>query len=326
MTIISMNKLLPIIVLLAFLPGVVSAQGCCGGIAGGMGTAGARFGMETAGKGSFQLQLAYDLNYMNALYYGDEPLENNDRQRLIHSAILEVNYGISRRLSVAGIMMYTAQELVSTNSDGNKQIDYLWGFGDMVFMVKYRLMNPLAYNGWGIVAGIGPKLPTGSFLHSASDGSELPMDVQPGSGSFDAISWLSFSKSHIFITNLYLSSGATYRLTGQNRNYQDSLTYSSGDEFQYTAGLSYNFFGGIVFDVFSYVRYRYQAMDRLDDDPVDLTGGHWLFISPGIKANFTQDFSFIVSADLPLYRNLHGPQLTTSFRFSAALMYSFTPR
>ncbi|MBA7520027.1 hypothetical protein ES705_12115 [subsurface metagenome] len=321
-----MKKYLLIIALLAFLPEMVFTQACCGAMAGGMGTAGARFGLGTAGARSLQLQFAYDLNYMNGLYDGDIRLEDNDRLRVIHSGIIEANYGISRKLSVAGIMTYVGQELASTRLDGGRQIDYLWGFGDMVFMVKFRLMNPLAYNGWGIVAGIGPKLPTGSFSQSGSNNSLFPMDVQSGSGSFDAISWLSFSKSHILITNLYLSSGATFRLSGQNRNFQDSLTYSFGNEFQYTAGLSYNFYGGIVFDIFNYVRYRYQVTDKLCEEPVEKTGGHWLFISPGIRVNFTQNFSFVVSADLPFYRNLEGPQLTTSYRFSAALMYNITPR
>lgn len=321
-----MKKYLLIIALLAFLPEMVFAQACCGALGGGMGTAGARFGMGTAGTGSLQLQLAYDLNYMNGLYNGDIRLEDNDRLRVIHSGIFEANYGISRKLSVAGIITYGGQELGSTNSDGTRQIDHLWGLGDMVLMVKYRLMNPLAYNGWGLVAGIGPKLPTGSFSHSGSNSFLFPMDVQPGSGSFDAISWLSFSKSHIFITNLHLSSGATFRLSGQNRNFQDSLTYSFGNEFQYTAGLSYNFYSGTVFNIFNYVRYRYQATGKLFEEPVEQTGGHWLFTSPGIRLNITQSFSFIVSVDLPLYRNLEGPQLTTSYRVFAALMYNIAPR
>jgi hypothetical protein len=291
-----------------------------------MGTSVTRFGLGTAGARSLQILLAYDLNYMNSLYDSDIRLENYNSLRVIHSGLFVANYGISRKLSVAGIMTYVGQELGSTSLDGRRQVDYLWGLGDMVLMVKFRLTNPLAYNGWGIYAGIGPKLPTGSFSHSDPDGSVFPMDVQPGSGSLDAISWLSFSKSHILITNLHLNSGATFRLSGQNRNFQDSLTYRSGNEFQYNAGLSYNFYSGFVFDIFNHVQYRYQAPDKLTGVPVVKTGGHWLFTSPGIRINFTQNFSFVVSADFPLYCNLRGPQLTTSTRVSAALMYTIAPR
>jgi hypothetical protein len=318
-----MKKYLLIITFCTILPEMVFPQGSC---CGGMGTTGTRFGLGTANAKSLQLQLAYDLNYMNAIYDGAVRLEDDSRQRVVHSGILEANYGISRRFSVAGIMTYIGQEIGSTTLDGIRQIEYLYGLGDMVIMAKFRISNPLANNGWGLYAGIGPKLPTGSFNHSTTDGSIYTMDLQPGTGSFDAISWLSLSKSHIFITNLYLNSGATFRLSGKNRNFRDSLTYIFGNEFQYTAGLSYNFYRGIVFDIFSYVRYRYQAVDKLSGEPVDMCGGHWLFISPGIKVNFTQNFSFIVFTDLPVYQNLRGPQLTTSYRFSAGLIYNFESR
>jgi hypothetical protein len=112
-----MKKYLLIVALLAFIPRMGYAQACCGGM-GGMGTAGTRFGLGTAGAKSLQLQLAYDLNYMNGIYDGNVRLEDDDRQRIIHSGILEANYGITRRLSVAGIMTYVGQELASTDLDG----------------------------------------------------------------------------------------------------------------------------------------------------------------------------------------------------------------
>jgi hypothetical protein len=321
-----MKKYLLIITVLAFLPEMIFAQGCCCAGGGGIGTSIARFGLGTADARNLQLLVGYDLNYMNSLYDGDTKLEDNGNQRVVHSGVLVADFGISRRLSVAGIMSYMFQELGSTNLDGRRQVDYLWGFGDMVLMAKFRIMNPLAYNGWGIYTGIGPKLPTGSSSHSSSDGSTFPMDVQPGSGSFDVISWLSISKTHIFITNLHLNSGATFRLSGQNRNYRDSLTYNPGNEFMYSAGLSYNFYKKFVFDIFNYLQYRYQATDKLSGEPVGTTGGHWLFTSPGIRLNLTQNLSFLVSADFPLYRNLNGPQLTTSSRVSFAVTYNFASR
>src|SRR4030042_6515709 len=144
-----MKKLILIIALFAILPEIVSAQGCCCGGAGGIGTSIARFGMETANPKSLQLLLAYDLNYMNSLYDDDIRIEDTDNQRVIHSGILVANYGINRKWSVAGIMSYIGQELGSTNLDGRRQVDYLWGFGDIVLMAKFRITNPLAYNGWG---------------------------------------------------------------------------------------------------------------------------------------------------------------------------------
>jgi hypothetical protein len=315
-----------LIAILALLPELTLAQGCCCGGAGGMGTSIARFGMDTPNPKSLQLLLAYDLNNMNSLYDNAIRIEDNDNQRVIHSAIFVANYGISRKLSVGAIMSYMGQELGSKSIDGRRQVDYLFGFGDLILMAKFRLTNPLAYNGWGIYAGIGPKLPTGSSSKISSEGSIYPTDIQTGTGSLDAVTWLSINKSHIFITNLYLNTGATFRLSGQNRHYRDSLVYRPGNEFQYTAGLSYNFYKGLIFDIFNYVQYRYQSIDKLSGEPVDKTGGHWVFTSPGIRIYFTQNLSFVVTTDIPLYHYLNGPQLSSSFRFSAALTYTFTSK
>jgi hypothetical protein len=263
---------------------------------------------------------------MNSLYDGNVRLESNDNQRVIHTGLLVANYGISRKWSVAGIGSYIGQELATLDLDGRRQVDYVYGIGDFIFMVKYRITNPLAYNGWGLYVGAGVKLPTGSTSKTSSEGAVLPADIQPGTGSLDGIGWLSLSKSHIFITNLYFNTGATYRLSGQNKDFKDSLLYSPGDEFQFTAGLNYNFFAGIVFDVFNYVQYRYQSVNELSGEPVDKTGGHWLVTSPGLRLNFTQNFALILTTDIPLYRNLNGPQLTTSNRFSVALTYNFASK
>jgi hypothetical protein len=323
---LKMKKYLLIITFCVFIPEMVIAQGCCCAGGGGLGTSIARFGLGTADARILQILTGYDLNYMNRLYDGDIRVKENVNPRVIHSSILVTDFGISRKLSVAAIMSYMFQELGSTTLDGRRQVDYLWGLGDMIFMAKVRLMNPLAYNGWGIYTGMGIKIPTGNSSHSNPDGFTFPMDIQPGSGSFDAIYWLSFSKTHILISNLNLNSGATFRLSGRNRNYQDSLTYSPGNEVQYSAGISYSFYKKFIFDIFNYANYRYQAIDKLSGEPVDKTGGHWLYTSPGIRLNFTPNFSCLFSADLPLYCNLNGPQLATSCRFSVAATFNITTR
>jgi len=293
---------------------------------GGMGTAGARFGLGSAEAGNLLFQVAYDLNNMNSLFEGTKRIEDNDRQRIIHTGILEANYGFSRRLSLAAIWTFMGQELGSPRQDGSRQVDYIRGMGDLVLMVKYRLMNPLAWNGWGIYAGLGPEFPTGRYSYSGSEGSVFPMDIQPGSGSIDVISWLSLSKSNLFSPNLHFSSGAAFRLSGENKNYQDSLTYRFGNDFQYTAGVNYSFAGKVGGDVFGFLRYRFQNNDTSDEEPVEKTGGHWLYISPGFKINLTNNFAFMTSVDLPLYRNLKGPQLTTTSRISAGLVYTIASK
>ncbi len=321
-----MKKILNLILFVA-LPGIQAfSQPCCGALAGGMGTAGARMGLGTAAPGNLQFQFAYDFNYMDRLYDGTARLENIDLIRVIHTGIMEANYGITRRFSVAAMVTYMGQEIGSRRIDGDRQVDYIWGFGDIVLMAKYRLVNPLAWSGWEVAAGIGPKLPTGSYSHTGSGGEEFGMDIQPGTGSFDGISWLSVSKTHLFIPNLNLSSGVTFRYAGKNSSYRGVRVYDFGNEIQASTGLSYSFYAGINWDVFGFVRYRYQGTDILDGNPVETIGGQWIFASPGVGAAVTRNLSLMVLADMPLYHNLQGPQLTSSFRVSAGIVYNISAR
>jgi hypothetical protein len=314
-----MKKYLLIILLFVFSPVLIFAQ-CCGG----MGTMGARIGLGFAEAGSFQMQIDYDMNNLNSMFDGSSKVDNAGRQRIIHAAVLEANYGITRTLAATAILTYMVQEIASPRDDGTRQVDHISGLGDMILMAKYRLMNPLAWNGWGIYGGLGAKLPTGKFNYTSYGDSILAMDLQPGTGSFDAITWLSLSRSHFFNPNLHFNSGATFRLPGKNSGFKDTIDYRFGNDFQYSAGLNYSITGKLTVDIFNYFRYRYQHHDTSDGNTVAKTGGHWIYTSPGFKVNITDNFAFIASAELPLYRNINGPQLTSTSRFTAGLVYKFS--
>ncbi|MFO7923506.1 MAG: hypothetical protein R6U58_07410 [Bacteroidales bacterium] len=320
------RKILLITIHLLLISGYIHAQCACGGMSGGIGAAGTRFGLSAVGAGSLQLQLAYDFNYMDNLYSGKTRLENENLVRLIHTGIFGANYGITRNLSITGIFLYLGQEMASTRADGFRYVDYLYGFGDVILMANYRLTNPLAYNGWEISAGAGPKLPTGRFTYTGTDDALIPMEAQLGTGSLDVITWASFAKSHLFITNLNFGSGMMFRLSGRNSNYLEGQVYDFGNELQSNAGLIYNVHAGYIFDIFNFVRYRYQAKDFIDGESVGNTGGHWLFTSPGVRAGINEKFSAFISADIPLYHNLNGPQLTTTIRFSIGVSYTIERR
>jgi hypothetical protein len=57
----------------------------------------------------------------------------------------------------------------------------------------------------------------------------------------------------------------------------------------------------------------------IDGSVFPSSGGEWVYVIPGIGIEFSPGISMRFSADLPLYGNLIGTQLTTNFKFTAAL-------
>ena len=53
------------------------------------------------------------------------------------------------------------------------------------------------------------------------------------------------------------------------------------------------------------------------------TGGLKLFVSPGIQAIITDSLLLETGVQIPVYRDLNGPQLAEDFRVTAGLRWRF---
>ena len=314
-------------VLFVFLVMVVSpfylfSQACC---SGGV-PLGGSLGLGSAESRTLQLLLTYDYNLLNDLMDGKELLQDDTRSRTTHAAMLEVNYGLSSRFSLAALLPFIQQERNIKGFEQGREFTSTRGLGDVVFLLKYRMLNPASTSGTEWVVGAGPKLPTAHTRHTNNNGLLLPADMQPGSGSLDGILWSFFQRDQVFSPALSFISVATYRYSGANNNYNESQSYRFGNEFQLNMGMNYNFFINRPMDVFSYLRYRHQGEDLIDGSVFPGSGGQWLYWVPGLAMNFTPDMSLRLSAAVPVYRKLEGAQLTTTYRFTIALSYAINPK
>lgn len=309
-------------ILLAFLmlgvPVYSYSQACC---SGGV-PLGGSLGLGTAESKSLQLLLTYDYNVLNDLMDGPELLKDNTRSRTTHSSINEINYGISTRFTFTGVVPFIRQERSIRSYGGAEDFTATQGLGDAVFLIKYRLFDPTKKPDLEWVIGAGPKFPTGKTDYTNNDGLVLVADMQPGSGSVDGIVWSYFQKRKFGSPNLSLMAVSSFRYSGENKTYNKTQVYGFGNEFQFNLGLNYNLFVHWPTDVFSYLRYRRQAEDLIDGSIFPGSGGQWIYLIPGMNINFSPRLSFRMSGDVPLYRKLKGTQLTTSYKLTAAVLYT----
>ncbi len=274
---------------------------------------------------AWQVALTYEYNFLQDVVAGTEQLDDGTRQRLSQSFLLETSYGFNRLFSISMLLSYIQQErkLNSANDENSDEKLITRGFGDAVILLKYNLLPITIASSRQISVGAGIKLPTGeSGLRS--NGILLPADMQPGTGARDGILWGYVFQGLTADSRYNIFANTTYRFTGTNDRFRLENTsikgYKFGNEFVMTIGTAYRTRSLLDFSLLA--RYRHLVPDRFSGFDVSNTGGEWFYLVPGLNMNFNQT-SVRLSGQLPVYRDLNGIQLTTSYTASLSLFYVF---
>lgn len=297
-----------------------NAQACC---SGGV-PLGGSLGLGTADAQSIQFLMTYDRNVLRDLMDQRELLVDDTRERMTHSLLNEINYGIGEKWSVAAVIPIIRQERKIRNEFSDQtEFTVGQGLGDIMFLIKYNVLSSSLDQKWQWITGVGTKIPTGRSDLRNNNGFTMAADMQPGSGSWDLMLWNFIQKDRFLSPNLSWLMISTYQLNGKNNSYNTTQTYQFGNTLQITSGFNFNFFASWPIDTFLFGRFRHQPPDLIDDRPFPGSGGVWTSIVPGININISPNLSFRSSVQLPVYRSLEGAQLTTTYRTSLSLFYNF---
>jgi hypothetical protein len=278
-------------------------------------------GLPNEGKGVWILGLNYDYNNLNTLNAGADKLDDDSRLRITNSVLASLGYAFTDRISVEALFTWVNQTRTITQF-GNESLTETTGIGDAVFLAKYAIPDILGER-TVLNLGVGTKAPLGKSDLTTEEGFQLTADLQPGSGAWDLIGWMSISKGLNFRPSATVSGSFTYRLTGKNNSYlNDTSTYEFGDVIQANLGytdqfLLFNtiFSPGVVF------KYRNASADRIEDSDLPNTGGEWVFVRPELGAQITPSIILSTRLELPVYSYVDGTQLTPTLRFTAGISF-----
>ncbi len=294
------------------------SQGCC---SGGTPLSG---NLDIAANPSktLSVRLIYDNNKLQDLLVQTKELEDKTRTRLSNSVLLRLNYALNKRIALTTLFSYSNQiENVdflnfSSSSQGV-------GLGDIVFFVQYNFINS---NKTGLSTALGIKAPTGKIDRINEETNLLlPPDLQPGTGALDYLFSSQYARKNIADKNFDLHAGLTYRLTAPAERFNNQQIYEFGNEFQFFTGLSKSFYikKSILAPQVT-LRYRHTDFDKTNEIKTANTGGHWTYLSLSSSYTHSSKVSFFIQGSFPLYRNLDGVQLTTSYRITTSVSYSFS--
>ncbi|MCS7169791.1 MAG: hypothetical protein NZ949_04115, partial [Candidatus Kapabacteria bacterium] len=192
------------------------------------------------------------------------------------------------------------------------------GLGDAMALLKHDLSPRSLLSPWSIALGTGFKAPTGpSDLER--NGVRLPRDIQPGTGTWEALAWgLIAATSSDALFSLVLSTMVRVPL------HANALGYQTGTELQ--ALLVGNWLDcpatwllpGLA------LRLRMTTPDYLNGQPFPATGGIWVDVLPALTV-LAEPFAARLQGTVPVFRRTRGPQLVHTWGITAESRWSPKP-
>jgi len=280
-------------------------------------------GLPNDGQGSFTAGLNYDYNNLNTLNAGTDELDDDSRLRITNSILANFGYAFSDRFSFEALFTWVNQTRTITQF-GNENFSETRGLGDAVFLVKYAIPDILGSQSL-LNLGLGTKAPIGKSDLTTAEGFQLTSDLQPGSGAWDILGWLSVSKGLGFRPSATLSGSLTYRATGKNTSYLNNTSiYEFGNVLQTNVGYTDQFLlFNTIFNPGLILKYRKSFSDKVENSDLPNTGGEWVFARPELAVKIIPNVTFSSRLEIPVYSYVDGTQLTPTLRFTTGLAFTF---
>src|SRR5437762_253635 len=248
----------------------------------------------------------------------------------VEEHMVEVMYAPTNELTLMAMLPIKHIEMDMVTRDGFRFTERSEGIGDLQVLALYTFLGSVT-KGHRLILNAGMSFPTGSIDEKNTimgDTFQLEYPMQLGSGTYDlrpGLTYLGESKKWAwgaqFLTTLRFGrNGNGYRL-GNEYDLGGWFGYAMTDWFAPSLRINGRIWGNV-----------HGADPNIDStfdpegDPhrqggrrVDLLMGTNFFVPKGIF----KGTRLMIEAGLPIYENLDGPQLSTSWLFSVGLTYSF---
>ena len=226
---------------------------------------------------------------------------------------------IPNRLVVGAGIPYLDKEMRLTR-DGVKRSLSDRGFGDLTLFAKYQLLQWDALKKTTRVTFKSLlKLPTGEHEATDGEGNRLPRGIQLGTGTVDYAVGLIFT--HI-VNRLGINADTFYRFNGETEGFE------FGDAVNYDLALGYRIYPSVYetypspyATVYLEANGQFNRKSRAAGQRVADSGGHTLFLSPGVQYIPLGNLILETSIQIPVRQELNGTQLGTDFVFKGGIRW-----
>jgi len=306
---------LPIHIIIFFLstPSIVLANHGPGTSGGGSSTQSA----QTLKAGSFTFSV--DEIYTNYESINQEQAEEialtaEEFDAISDAFLTKLNfaYGVSDNLQLeASIGWYSGRNFIDAELEQEDSGEFETessvadpeGLTDLQVRAKYRVYNGESGH-LSVISGL--VFPVGNDNELLSEGEVLEPSSQPGSGTFSIQGGLAYSR---FLTpRLVFNASSLFTYRFERSDFKIGERFDNGMTFAYKIAQ--------VPDVslFAEISHLYIGQDQEDGEDNVNSGGHTLFLSPGLRVNITDAIGFSISPSFPVLQDLSGEQVEIDYR------------
>jgi len=284
-------------------------------------------------KGKVTACVKYKYVHKDELYDGSERMTGNyggKYDRVNQQVQLTAKAGLFENFDARIMVPFWDKEFKrkAGNPPVHADTDSVSGLGDVVVMGRYALMSQRKGDWINLAFGAGLKMPTGDADRQngppfSNTHKYLGPGAQLGTGSWDPKFELGATK---FLGRSRLDAHFMYTLPGEG-----SHGSRKGNQFKYNFGYGYAL--NKLFDLEIELNGVDQARHKYDHSMTVNTGGHTIYLTPGVHWKITDKCHFSVGAPIVIYRNLNGDHanperngkyaLGESFQVIGRLGYSF---
>ena len=250
-----------------------------------------------------------------------EPGGHDELETTNHNLILGLDYAFDQHWGIGVQIPYLKRKHVHIHNPdenglaaGEEPEREEWSFsgiGDVRAVGRYQF----DFGGTVVGAHAGLKLPTGKRDGRNDAGEKAERTLQLGTGSTDVIAGV-FAKGSVADTQL-----RWFAQTQWQHAIATNDDFRPGDELTMDLGLRYLFTESFAANVQLNTRYKRRDSDA-NAEP-DESGGKYVYVSPGLSYSFAQGFQIYGYAQVPLYQNVNGVQLTQSTSYVVGMSYRF---
>ena len=274
---------------------------------------------ETIWAEGTQVSLSEIFRRKATFYRGpDRTRDPLDRALSESRSTLGANYGALPELTLSALVPFVYRELRFDGPSG-RESNASGGLGDVTLLAKYRAFKEdwhLGSFNWTVFAG--GELPTGA-TDAEDGGARLPPEHQPGSGSWDAV----VATAATFEVDRWKLNGVLLF----ERNGKGSQDYKFGDLLiaEVTLGrrLIVEKYPGPLFRADLAVQWRHEFASVQGGRRLPDSGGDMVLLKSGMVFWPRPWWGVIVSAEIPVWRNLRGDQIGLDYGIFASVSYRF---
>lgn len=260
---------------------------------------------------------------------GEIASDHDEIHTINRLAALQLNVSLSERFQMTLTLPYVSRWHEHFDVE-NARVER-WNFadtGDAAAQARFCVFSSAspAHSSLWLTGGV--KLPTGSKREIGSSGEDAEVTIAPGTGSTDALFGVTYQSGVLRNTALQGELGHTtlipfFVAVSERVNGKGTHDYRRGNEIQLNVGMEYPFTNTLHF--LGQINGRMTAKDAVGqtDEDRHLTGGRYLYLSPGLRVRLGGRTSIYGVVQLPVYQRVSGLQLTSKANYLAGIRKSF---